>query len=135
MVIVIVAKDDDPVQLRMDDIYDHSFVSTIQHHVHHISNTAGADFGSLWSSITLLAINPTICRPWQPQIFEALQTMQSGFPKTGMGNVHIGIPMSNCLFDGAGVPNGAKTQLLMHTNTNELLDLYILLGFLTEGTD
>jgi hypothetical protein len=22
----------------MDDIYDHSFVSTIQHHVHHISN-------------------------------------------------------------------------------------------------
>ena len=23
----------------MDDIYDHSFVSTIQHHVHHISNT------------------------------------------------------------------------------------------------
>jgi hypothetical protein len=38
MVIVIVVKDDDPVQLRMDDIYDHSFVSTIQHHVHHISN-------------------------------------------------------------------------------------------------
>jgi hypothetical protein len=25
-------------------------------------------------------------------------------------------------------PNGAKTQLLMHTNTNYLLDLYILLG-------
>jgi hypothetical protein len=23
----------------MDDIYDHSFVSTIQHHVHHISNS------------------------------------------------------------------------------------------------
>ena len=39
MVIVIVVKDDDPVQLRMDDIYDHSFVSTIQHHVHHISNS------------------------------------------------------------------------------------------------
>jgi hypothetical protein len=38
MVIVIVVKDDDPVQLRIDDIYDHSFVSTIQHHVHHISN-------------------------------------------------------------------------------------------------
>jgi hypothetical protein len=38
MVIVIVVKDHDPVQLRMDDIYDHSFVSTIQHHVHHISN-------------------------------------------------------------------------------------------------
>jgi len=43
MVIVIVVKDDDPVQLRMDDIYDHSFVSTIQHHVHHISNTPPAD--------------------------------------------------------------------------------------------
>jgi len=25
-------------------------------------------------------------------------------------------------------PNGAKTQLLIHTNTNYLLDLYILLG-------
>jgi hypothetical protein len=35
----MIVKDDDPVQLRMDDIYDHSFVSTIQHHVHHISNT------------------------------------------------------------------------------------------------
>jgi DNA-directed RNA polymerase subunit L len=33
MVIVIVVKDDDPVQLRMEDIYDHSFVSTIQHHI------------------------------------------------------------------------------------------------------
>jgi hypothetical protein len=38
MVIVMIVKDNDPVQLRMDDIYDHSFVSTIQHHVHHISN-------------------------------------------------------------------------------------------------
>ena len=26
------------------------------------------------------------------------------------------------------IPNGAKTQLLMHTNTNLLLDLCILLG-------
>jgi hypothetical protein len=31
------------------------------------------------------------------------------------------------------VPNGAKTQLLMHTNTNYLLDLYILLGLFDRG--
>jgi hypothetical protein len=30
-------------------------------------------------------------------------------------------------------PNGAKTQLLMHTNTNYLLDLYILLGLFDRG--
>jgi hypothetical protein len=41
---VMIVKDDDPVQLRMDDIYDHSFVSTIQHHVHHISNRSYAPF-------------------------------------------------------------------------------------------
>jgi hypothetical protein len=33
MIIVFVGKDDDPAQLRMEDIYDHSFVSTIQHHI------------------------------------------------------------------------------------------------------
>jgi hypothetical protein len=30
-------------------------------------------------------------------------------------------------------PNGAKTQLLMHTNTNYLLDLCILLGLFDRG--
>jgi hypothetical protein len=30
-------------------------------------------------------------------------------------------------------PNGAKTQLLMHTNTNYLLDLCILLGLFDIG--
>jgi hypothetical protein len=30
-------------------------------------------------------------------------------------------------------PNGAKTQLLMHTNTNYLLDLYILLRLFNKG--
>jgi hypothetical protein len=30
-------------------------------------------------------------------------------------------------------PNGAKTQLLIHTNTNLLLDLYILLGLFDRG--
>jgi hypothetical protein len=31
------------------------------------------------------------------------------------------------------LPNGAKTQLLMHTNTNYLLDLCILLGVFDRG--
>jgi hypothetical protein len=30
-------------------------------------------------------------------------------------------------------PNGAKTQLLMYTNTNYLPDLYILLGLFNRG--
>jgi hypothetical protein len=30
-------------------------------------------------------------------------------------------------------PNGAKTQLLMHTNTNLLLDLCILVGPFDKG--
>jgi hypothetical protein len=30
-------------------------------------------------------------------------------------------------------PNGAKTQLLMHTNTNYLSDLCILLGLFDRG--
>jgi hypothetical protein len=30
-------------------------------------------------------------------------------------------------------PNGAKTQLLMYTNTNYLLDLCILLGLFDKG--
>jgi hypothetical protein len=45
-------KDDDPVQLRMADIYDHSFVSTIQHHVHHISNSQDAT-GSVSDQATM----------------------------------------------------------------------------------
>ena len=31
-------------------------------------------------------------------------------------------------FPSLDIPNGAKTQLLMHTNPNYLLDLCILLG-------
>jgi hypothetical protein len=31
------------------------------------------------------------------------------------------------------IPNGGKTQLLIHTNTNYLLDLYILLGIFDRG--
>jgi hypothetical protein len=33
------------------------------------------------------------------------------------------------------IPNGAKPRLLMYTNANLLLDLCILLGRLTEGTN
>jgi hypothetical protein len=51
IIIVIVVKVDDPVQLRIDDIYDHSFVSTIQHHVHHISNNREA-------SLALITFSP-----------------------------------------------------------------------------
>jgi hypothetical protein len=35
--------------------------------------------------------------------------------------------LSDCGISQPGLPNGAKTQLLMHTNTNYLLDLCILL--------
>jgi hypothetical protein len=36
-------------------------------------------------------------------------------------------------FAAAAGPNGAKTQLLMHTNTNYLSDLCILLGLFDKG--
>jgi hypothetical protein len=36
---------------------------------------------------------------------------------------------------GRAPPNSAKTQLLIYTNTNYLLDLCILLGLLTDRTN
>jgi hypothetical protein len=50
---------------------------------------------------------------------------------------HWGLVRNNisviCRYSLAGFPNGAKTQLLMHTNTNYLLDVCILLGLFHRG--